>query len=219
MLGAIILVTLKVSPVRRKIRVLIMPLIILALLFYFVFNMGQAGTSALGRDSTFTGRTEIWKRVLSENINPVIGVGFYSFWLGDRVDKVSEGFYYHLNESHNGYIETYLNSGWIGIFLLAALIISTAIRLRREIPRESDQEAMLAVFLAVMVVYNITEAAFNRMDVLWVCFLLACINYVVMSRQSVQRKDKQTVPAAAGQTISADYVNRFSRLQASYITD
>ncbi len=211
-LGAIILVALKVLPVRRKIRALSVPLIILALLSYLVFNMGNAGTSALGRDSTFTGRTEIWQRVLSEDINPLIGVGFYSFWLGDRVDKVSEGFYYHLNESHNGYIETYLNSGWIGILLLAAVIVSAALRLKHEIPRESDQEAMIVVFLAVMVVYNITEAAFNRMDVLWICFLLACINRGVTSRHGVKEQDRQTVADQAGQTVNVDYVNPFSRL-------
>lgn len=179
-LGASILIILKVQPIRRKIPALkafSIPLAVLAAFLYFGLSMGNVGTSALGRDSTFTGRTEIWQRVLKEDTNPLIGVGFYSFWLGDRAEKISAGFYFHLNESHNGYIETYLNSGLIGIFLLFSMMAAAALRLRREMAPGLDYEILRAVFLPVVAIYNVTEAAFNRMDLLWICLLLACIKY------------------------------------------
>jgi len=209
MVGGGILFVLKVPAVRRKVwslRAFSIPVAILSLFLYSALNMQNAGTSVLGRDTTFTGRTEIWQRVLSEKTNPLIGVGFYSFWLGDRVDKVSEGFYYHLNESHNGYIETYLNSGLIGIFLLVGLIVSAIIRLVREAPRGSDYEALQAVFLAVMVVYNVTEAAFDRMDILWVCFLLACVKYPIASSRHLEQENGQRHHGAAESVTNEGFV-------------
>jgi exopolysaccharide production protein ExoQ len=209
MVGGGILFILKVPAIRRKVwslRGFSIPAAIVAVFLYSALNMQNAGTSALGRDMTFTGRTEIWQRVLSEKTNPLIGVGFYSFWLGDRVDKVSEGFYYHLNESHNGYIETYLNSGWIGIFLLAGVIVSATVRLVREAPRGSDYEAMQAAFLTVMVFYNVTEAAFDRMDILWVCFLLACVKYPIASSRHIEQQDGQPVSGSANSMTNDGFV-------------
>ena len=51
------------------------------------------------------------------------GTGYYSFWQGNRLRQVSDGFMSDLNESHNGYLETYLNSGYIGVVLLVVLLL------------------------------------------------------------------------------------------------
>src|SRR6185503_10843059 len=39
---------------------------------------------SLGRDSTLTGRTELWADVLRINTQPWLGTGFESYFLGDR---------------------------------------------------------------------------------------------------------------------------------------
>jgi hypothetical protein len=43
---------------------------------------------ALGRQTDFTGRTEIWKAVMFAVSNPLLGTGFESFWLGPRLTVV-----------------------------------------------------------------------------------------------------------------------------------
>ena len=43
---------------------------------------------ALGRDATFTGRSDIWKHITLSTVNPVLGTGFYNFW-GGRVASTS----------------------------------------------------------------------------------------------------------------------------------
>ena len=81
----------------------------------------------LGRNPTISGRTEIWERCLSVPINPLLGAGYYSFWLDDRrVDIVNADYWFRLNEAHNGYLETYLNEGLIGVFLLVVLLMQLA---------------------------------------------------------------------------------------------
>src|SRR5581483_4780832 len=85
-----------------------------------------AALQSLGRNPTLTGRTEIWSAVLHFAGNPLFGTGFESFWLGDRIKHIwAYGeMTYGINEAHNGYIETYLNLGWIGVALLVNLIIT-----------------------------------------------------------------------------------------------
>ena len=79
----------------------------------------------MGRDSTLTGRTEIWTHVLWVAGNPLLGTGFESFWLGDRLANVWS-IMPGIQEAHNGYLEVYLNLGWIGVTLLAVIgLIST----------------------------------------------------------------------------------------------
>ena len=34
----------------------------------------------LGRDMTFTGRTDVWRELLGLHTDPLLGVGFMSFW-------------------------------------------------------------------------------------------------------------------------------------------
>jgi len=139
-----------------------------------MFNLfGALVVGALGRDMTLTGRTEIWQRVLSVDINPLFGVGYYSFWLVKRIDWIALGWMFQLNEAHNGYIETYLNGGWVGLALLGALLITSLRRVVGDAVHGRDREAFLLAFAVILVIYNVSESAFNRLTPIWVIGLLA----------------------------------------------
>jgi len=86
-------------------------------------GIGSGLVENLGRNTTFTGRTAIWHCALPMVGNPIIGEGFESFWLGQRLLDVAKCIDQGLNQAHNGYIEVYLNLGWIGLSLLAVLIV------------------------------------------------------------------------------------------------
>jgi O-antigen ligase len=106
-------------------------------------------------------------------VNRLIGTGFESFWLGDRMQTIWSIWWWHPNEAHNGYIEVLLNLGWIGIALLALLLI-TGYRniisaLRRNVPIASLE---LAYFL-IAVIYSFTEAGFRMLAITWIFLLLA----------------------------------------------
>jgi len=139
-------------------------------------NLGGFLLGLLGRDFTFTGRTEIWDAVLSEDINPVFGTGYYSFWLGERVERLSEKYFYHLNEAHNGFIEIYLNNGLLGLFLLAVLYYTASRRICADVTKGSRIAALQLSFLVAVAIYGITEAVF-RFGPIWFVFLLFVIEY------------------------------------------
>jgi O-antigen ligase len=171
--------------------------VILVVLNLFV-NVPEALAGMLGRDSTLSGRTDIWSLLLKEGTDPLFGTGYYSFWMGDRVVRLSAKYYYLLNESHNTYLETYFNSGLIGVALLLAVLLSAGIRIKQEAMKsESFGAFRLGCFLP-MLFYGYTEAFMNRLNVLWFLFILVIIRYPKkIPAQTGQRGvsfPKRTVP-------------------------
>jgi O-antigen ligase len=152
-------------------------LAVILVVLNLVVNVPEALAGILGRDNTLSGRTDIWSALLKEGTDPLFGAGYYSFWMGDRVARLSAGFFYALNEAHNTYLETYLNSGLIGVALLLAVLLSAGIRIKQEAMKsESFGAFRLGCFLPLLF-YGVTEAFMNRLGVLWFLLLLAVIDY------------------------------------------
>ena len=131
----------------------------------------------MGRDLTFTGRTDIWSAVLKMDINPLFGVGFYSFWSEERMRQISEGYNGLINEAHNGYLETYLNSGLIGVALLLWMLAAAVKSIKRAVVAGDGFAGLRFSFVLACVVYAFSEAIYNRLSVLWLMLLLAAIDY------------------------------------------
>ena len=89
------------------------------------FDPGGGLVQSLGKDPTLTGRKEIWALVLGLHTNPLIGTGFETFWLGSRLEFMLHALLNDpINEAHNGWIEVYLNLGWVGICFIALLLVT-----------------------------------------------------------------------------------------------
>jgi exopolysaccharide production protein ExoQ len=129
----------------------------------------------MGRDSTLTGRTELWKELIGMNANPMLGTGFESFWLGERLQKLWELHWWHPNEAHNGYLEVYLNLGFIGVAMLAAMIVKGYRNVRNQLNRDPETGRLLIAYFVVGLTYNFTEAAIRTTDPMWITFLLAIV--------------------------------------------
>ncbi len=149
----------------------------LVVILYSVPDIFEIFVGMLGRNVTLTGRTDLWADLLREPINPLLGTGYQSFWLGRSVEQLWEKYAFHPNQAHNGYLETYLNGGVIGLFLLITMILSTWKKLRNEMLVGSQFAIIRFSFLVVNVFYNWTEAMFNRMSLVWVVLLIAALDY------------------------------------------
>jgi exopolysaccharide production protein ExoQ len=139
------------------------------------FGFSRYLVAALGKDPTLTGRTELWQQLFGFDTNPLFGVGFESFWLGERMRKIAELVGWHANEAHNGYLEIYLTLGLLGVFILLALIIATFWKIRRELWRNFEWGRFRLGFLAAVVVYNWTEAGFKTLHPMWFMFYIIAV--------------------------------------------
>jgi exopolysaccharide production protein ExoQ len=141
------------------------------------FGISGRFSESLGRGSDLTGRTELWTRLFEMHTNPILGTGFESFWLGERPLRLEGLFYFIPNEAHNGYLETYLTLGSIGVFLLAGLFAATFWKIRLELFRNFEWGRYRLGFLAAIVLYNWTEAAFKTLNPIWFAFYLIATDY------------------------------------------
>jgi O-antigen ligase len=136
----------------------------------------------MGRDASITSRTEIWEVLTRQETNPLIGVGFMSFWQGERLRVVWDALGgVPLNQAHNGYVEQYLNLGYVGVAFIGILMFSALLKVRRKLDVDPRTGVLLLCFLSAAALYNYTEASFYGVNNMWLLLLLA---YVDVSGQS-----------------------------------
>lgn len=128
---------------------------------------------AIGRNPTLTGRTDVWQILLRFAQSPWIGSGYESFWLGDRLVKIGGLTSVGINEAHNGYLEIYLNLGWIGLGLLGLVILAGYRTVLSSIRENVAEGKVRAAYWMIPLIYNFTEAAFKMMSPVWIFFLVA----------------------------------------------
>jgi len=136
----------------------------------------EAFVQSLGRDTTLTSRTDFWPILIGHQDNPLLGVGFNSFWTGHRLMLLPESLRTNV-QAHNGYLETYLNGGLVGVALLVVLLLSAYRRIRKQLLLGAPEATIRLVVLLVAVLYNYSEASFNKIGLLWVVTLFAITEY------------------------------------------
>ena len=140
------------------------------------FDIYGSAIRLLGKDPTLTDRTFLWSELLKVDINPFLGTGFESFWLGDRVRNLAESRWWQPSQAHNGYLETYLNLGLVGLVLLAGLLIATFWKSRRELLTNFQYGRFRLGFLVAVIAYNWTEAAFKNISTIWFVFCIIAMD-------------------------------------------
>jgi exopolysaccharide production protein ExoQ len=141
------------------------------------FGLSTHMSENLGRGSELSGRTDLWRALLGLHTSPILGTGFESFWLGERPRQLEGIFFFIPNEAHNGYLETYLTLGLIGVFLLIGLFVATLRKIRLELFRNFEWGRYRLGFLVALILYNWTEAAFKTLSPLWFVFYLIATDY------------------------------------------
>jgi O-antigen ligase len=109
---------------------LTLSLVIGSLSTWFVENI-ETFLGGLGKDLTFSGRTEIWAAMLeSISQRPWFGYGYQAFWVIDSSKCLGECHYiraaihFDATSGHNGFMDLTANLGLVGLtfFLLSLLI-------------------------------------------------------------------------------------------------
>jgi exopolysaccharide production protein ExoQ len=176
-IGCLIFSTIKFPLLKDRINALGRYTLILVLTFFLVdwaFGVKDELVGRLGRDMTFTGRTEVWKVLLDLKTDPVLGTGFCSFWSNrDYLQQLPNWIAF---SAHNGYLETYIDGGWIGIFFLSVLLLTSALRINRQLSYGGSFALVRFAVLVSTLIGNYSESNFGRMGPLWFIFLLCAID-------------------------------------------
>jgi O-antigen ligase len=162
-----------------RVRVLCL-VVVLAGALGMLFGGGAVVSNALGRGDGLSGRTQIWAASLAAAGNPIVGTGFESFW-NANVEKVARGLQgyweiHNLVSAHNGYIEVYLDLGWIGVILIALILISGYRRSIKAFQHHPELASLMLAYVTTATFYSITEAGFRMMTLSWISLLLAVVS-------------------------------------------
>jgi exopolysaccharide production protein ExoQ len=172
-----------ISWVRERVGIVTLTVIGAFFLLNWTFGIVDAITFALGRDPTWTARTRIWDDLMAMNSSWILGTGYDTFWVGERVLEIAERF--RINEAHNGYLEIILNLGIVGLVLFCGVILTAyANCVRRMTEPNYGRFAMAALLVAV--VYNVTEAGFRGLSP--IPFMFYCVGIHVPSVGDVATK-------------------------------
>jgi hypothetical protein len=126
----------------------------------FMEGSGVASfSSTLGRDKTLTGRTETWIELVAVvKRQPVLGCGYGSFWTTARRE------FYRMSHGHNGYLDTLLELGVLGLAFYAAWLLSCARRLHGVLTEDYGWAGLGIGVLLMALVYNVTESALGSLN-------------------------------------------------------
>jgi exopolysaccharide production protein ExoQ len=173
------------------------------------FNLNRLSYMLYG-DSTFTGRTIIWDFSYYEIARrPLLGWGYQSFWLaGPDAPSIvdAKGWVKDMPNSHNGYLDTILEVGYVGLGFLVVFIIATLHAIGRVADRDPAR-AWLVLSLALFVIlYNFLESLWMRgFEFLWVVFVMVAVEAgrYWKSSTAVAYRTKRSTPGNPGSSRGA----------------
>jgi O-antigen ligase len=115
----------------------------------------------IGKDSTLTGRTDIWTHVIDEiSLKPLLGWGYYGFWSANNpaVIEISAGARMPVGQSHNGLLEMLLSVGVIGAAIFIFLFVRNVILAFRCFRTSTKALAISSIILCVgILVIGVSE--------------------------------------------------------------
>jgi len=147
----------------------------------------------LGRDITMTDRTYIWSDVYGAAGGiTMLGVGFGGFWIG-RIANIPWNAHmsWVLGQAHSGYVDTYLQLGFVGVILLATVLFTTLSRLLASLVDDFDFGCLRITLFLTIVFINMAETTYLRGDHhLWLILMIVLWNVPREDRITMVQFDK-----------------------------
>ena len=192
-IGTALFLTTKIRVLNKR-RCIVWVCLIAVPVFVMLDNMFQVSQpilNALGRDRTLTNRTEIWAAVKAHPVDRIFGCGYLNFW--DMVGPIKLGESdVELKTAHNGYLEIFLDGGYLGILFLLIMLINAGIHHARSFVRDYPAGVFALATFCLLLLTNISESVFARRGPLWSAFLMTTIGYGFLAHAPDQAEEDLT---------------------------
>lgn len=150
-----------------------------------------------------SGRVYIWDFANSEIARrPLLGWGYQSFWLsGPDAPSIKDApaWIKDMPNSHNGYLDTKIDMGYVGFALLVIFLVSTLHAIGRVAHRDPSRAWHLLTLALFIIITNFVETGWmHNYDILWVMFVIVAAE---------TGRYCQPFPSVASQTMRRSCVN------------
>ena len=156
------------SQIPLMIRILIVAFAALGALGVVVIEYADVGLQAVGRDDTFSGRTDIWAAAIEVGIDkPLLGHGYRTFWTRGLTNRLLTG------NGHNSFLDIWLELGFVGLGLFMTSFIITGRRALQRLAHSNDRRGQwYLLFLLFMLVFGMAAQVFpDHGTIPWVLFI------------------------------------------------
>jgi len=146
---------------------------------FLLYTMLHSLLEALHRDTTLTGRAELWYAILlSIAKRPWLGYGFNAFWKANgEASTVIQQVRWFVQGAHNGFLDVTLDLGILGLSILITgyvILWHRALRLMRK--TAGVVPIWLCTYLAFMFFSNLTESAILvQNNIFWILYVSTAV--------------------------------------------
>lgn len=184
-------------------------------LVLLLVNFLATGLEAMGRDMTLTGRTKLWELAVSAGFHhPWFGSGYRAFWTerGAREVYAHLGWNLEVGNGHNGYLDVWLELGFVGLGLFVAMLATAIRRIWRRLVISTDSVGTwYALLLGFLIVYSITEKVIlQQSELVWTLFV-ATLLYLTPRRVAATAQAPPPARAPVTPSTPDDRVVRLRR--------
>jgi len=130
------------------------------MIYFFALDYIPDWLGTFGKDSTLTGRLDLWTMVFGETKKHLLtGSGFGGFWVtaSTMTDSFYEGFQWLPKSAHSGYLDIMNETGVIGLFIFVLMIIFYFVNLSK-----LGKSLYWIFFIIAALIINITESSLFR---------------------------------------------------------
>jgi O-antigen ligase len=160
---------------------------------YLLWSYSEDIALLLNRDLTLTGRLELWQALLPIGWKQSLtGYGFGAFWLDpfqmmDVDISLLRSRFRWGTHAHNGYLDTWLELGFVGLGLICVLLIWVLwYNFPKIKTKQSLQEFTIILFVIFLLIQNFSETILLEtglsMSVYWIILSWAYFNTVQNKR-------------------------------------
>ncbi|MCC5644075.1 O-antigen ligase family protein [Nostoc sp. CHAB 5824] len=196
-LGNFIIITVtfliyyRILTLKYKVMIPVVTLLSTVGIAFYTWFVSQADTilGSVGKDTTLTGRAELWPAVLDMIAKrPWLGYGYGAFW-----DKNSESsivlqtVQWNAPNAHNGFLDLWLALGLIGVLVF---LIGFVINLLRAIYlirwNQTSENLWLLVYFTYIIFSNLTETTLLEQNSLeWILYVSAILSSKLSTRANL----------------------------------
>ncbi|WP_339375989.1 O-antigen ligase family protein [Calothrix sp. NIES-2098] len=153
----------------------------------------------LGKDTTLTGRTDMWPYIWEMiEKQPWLGYGYSGFWQGwnSPAAYVWRAVQWSAPNSHNGLLDLWLELGALGVAVFLLGFWATFIRSLAWLRQTKSSEGFWPLlYLTNMVMANLGESSLlNHNDIFWVLYVAVALSLFILPQQ--QAKILTRMPAS-----------------------
>jgi O-antigen ligase len=143
-------------------------------------------SSNFGRDETLTGRADIWAFLIPYALKkPLLGHGFGGFWTTSMREMTS-------SHAHNGYLDTILNIGIVGLILFSIYILSCCTRAAKILIKDFFWGTLFLCYVLMAVVHNIAESSMHEFTGTLTAAIL--LFYATTGKKDAETKTELSAP-------------------------